>query len=306
MQSNRGAYISIQDAKNVKILGSGTIDTNGMVAYSRNGRGETKIRAVNVFKSENVLFEDVLLRNSNSWAVHIMQSKDFTARNVKIFSGKDGFDPDSSHDVLIEHVFIQSYDDSIAVKARHPGWTTERITIRDSIVSSVKSALKIGTETRDLITDVTFDNIDVFDGERGIVLYGYDGGPIRDVTWKNIRLFMIDWSDERYSGSVFHFVLSLRDGPTTVENCVVENITANFIYSSEFGGFIGCPLTGVELRNITINVDPPKTGRPNLFSIGSVRDFTIDGLAINWQGNRDRWAGIGGSFINMENVVEYE
>lgn len=167
------AYITIENAQNVLITGVGTIDANGLVAYDVIN-GETKIHNVNIIKSQGVRLADVLFRDSNSWAIHIMQSQGCNVDNVKIFSGKDGIDPDSSKDVTIENVFIQSYDDAIAVKTRFAEYPTENIIVRDSIVSSVKSALKIGTETRALVQNVRFESIDVFDGERGIVLYGSD------------------------------------------------------------------------------------------------------------------------------------
>jgi hypothetical protein len=71
-----------------------------------------------------------------------------------------------------------------------------------------------------VMSNVRFESIDVFDGERGIVLYGSDGGPIEDIVWRNIRLFMIDWKDEQDSGAVFDFEISRRDGLPRVEDCM--------------------------------------------------------------------------------------
>jgi len=283
-------FLKIENAQNVRIAGPGTINANSKIGSRR------KIHNVNIVSSRNVVFEDVLFQNSNSWAVHIRKSDNFTARNVKVFSGKDGFDPDSSRDVLLENVFVVSIDDAVAVKNRYPkdpdGRTTERVTVRNAIVCSTKSALKIGTETRGPIRDITFENCDVFDGERGIVLYARDGGPVEKAVWRNIRMFMVDWPEEDESGTAFHLTIECREALTPVRNCLIENVTANFIYRSELAGLPDAPLNGIEIRNIAIRVDPPKKSRPYLFECGGNVNLAIKGLTIDWQGNEDKWAGI--------------
>ena len=284
-------FIAIENARNVKLCGPGTIDANSLGRHRRHN-----VHLVNITGGQDVTFEDVLFEESNSWAVHIRKSDRFTARNVKVFSGKDGFDPDSSRDVLIDGAFVVAGDDAIAVKNRFPqdanGQTTERVTFRNSIVTTTKSALKIGTETRGPIRDVTFENCDVFDGERGIVLYARDGGPIERVTWRNIRLFMIDWPQEEQSGAVFHLIIDRREGVTPVRDCRIENVTANWIYCSELAGLPDAPLDGITMRNIRAKVDAPKTARPSLFLCRDNVSLKLHGLAVDWQGNEAKWSGI--------------
>jgi len=284
------AFLTIQNQENVKIIGQGIIDTNGKIAYSKNGNdGEVKIRAVNIISSKNVEFKDVLFQNSNSWAIHIFLSENFKADNVKIFSGKDGFDPDASKNVEINNAFIQSYDDAIAVKTRSEKASdiTENVTFKNSIVSSIKSSLKIGTETRAAIRNIRFENCDVFDGERGIVLYARDGGPIEDVTWKNIRMFMIDWPGESNSGAAFDLAIEKRKASTPVKNVVIENITTNTIYRNILEGLPEAFLDGFTFRNVVITVDKPKYGKPYLFQTNQFVNIQADNLVINWNGNKD-------------------
>jgi len=283
------AFLTIQNQENVKIIGQGIIDTNGKIAYSRNESDEeVKIRAVNIISGKDIEFKDVLFQNSNSWAIHIFLSENFKADNVKIFSGKDGFDPDASKNVVINNAFIQSYDDAIAVKTRSEKASdiTENVTFKNSIVSSIKSSLKIGTETRAAIRNVRFENCDVFDGERGIVLYARDGGPIENITWKNIRMFMIDWPGESNSGAAFDLAIEKRKAPTPVKNVVIENITTNTIYRNILEGLPEANLDGVIFRNVEINVDKPKHGKPYLFQTNKFVAIQADSLVINWKGNK--------------------
>jgi len=284
-------FIAIENAHNVRLFGQGTFDANSLSLHRRHN-----VHHVNITSSQDVTLEDLLFKESNSWAIHIRKSDRVTARNVKVFSGKDGFDPDASRDVLVDGAFIVSGDDAVAVKNRFPeaadGKTTERVAVRNTIACSMKSALKIGTETRGPIRDVTFENCDVYDGERGVVLYARDGGPIERATWTNLRLFIMNWPKEKESGTVFHLNIERRERPTPVRDCRIENVCANWIYRSEFAGLPDAPLDGVRLQNITASVDPPKSGKPSLFEArGNVR-LPIEGLTIDWQGNEDKWAGV--------------
>lgn len=284
-------FISIDGARDVKLCGPGVLDANSLARR----RGHN-VHHVNITGSRNVTFEDLLFEQSNSWAVHIRKSDGFTARNVKIFSGKDGFDPDSSRDVLIDGAFVVAGDDAVAVKNRFPeepgGKTTERIGFRNSIVCTTKSALKVGTETRGPIRDVCFEGCDVFDGDRGIVLYARDGGPIERVVWRDIRLFMINWPQEKESGAVFDVTVENRAAPTPVRDCLIENVSANWIFRSRFAGLADAPLTGVTLRNIQARVQSPKSGKPALFLCGDNVNLELKGMAVDWQGHEAEWDGV--------------
>jgi hypothetical protein len=284
-------FIALDNTHNVKFCGPGTID-----AHSTGGRRGHNVHNVNVTGSRQVEFEDVCFEGSNSWGVHVRKSEQFTARNVKVLSGKDGFDPDSSRDVLIDRAFVVSGDDAIAVKNRYPreagGGTTERVVFRNSIVSSTKSALKVGTETRGPIRDVRFEDCDVFDGERGVVLYARDGGPIERVVWRNLRLYMKHWPQEKESGAVFHLTIERRDGATPVRECLIENVSANWIYRSQFAGLPDAPLDGVTLRHITAKVEAPKAGKPFLFECVAHVRVPLEDFKIDWQGNEANWGGV--------------
>jgi hypothetical protein len=284
-------FIAIENADNVRLFGQGTFDANSL---SRR-RGHN-VHHVNITSSKDVVIEDLLFKESNSWAIHIRRSDRFTARNVKVLSGKDGFDPDASRDVLVDGAFIVSGDDAVAVKNRFPdaadGKTTEHVAVRNTIACSMKSALKIGTETRGPIRDVIFDNFEVYDGERGVVLYARDGGPVERATWRNLRFFMVNWPKEKESGAVFHLNIERRERLTPVRDCLIENVTANWIYRSEFAGLPDAPLDGIVMRNIIALVDAPKSAKHWLFEErGNVR-LPVNGLTIDWQGNRDKWSGV--------------
>ena len=299
-------FIYIHNEAYIKIHGPGTIDANYGPLFL-----ETKnIHIIDIVDCHHIELEDVCLRNCNSWALHLFGSDQIRCHNLRILSGKDGIDPDSASDVMIDGVFIMAKDDAVAVKTRKPPKATERVTVRNSIVASDASALKIGTETNSLIRDILFENCDVFDSDRGLVLYARDGGPIENVVWRNIRLFMIHWPHET-GGTPIQLFITQRHGLTPVRNLVIEHINANVIVPCGLAGLPDAPLSSVLLRSVTLRMDAPRGGdsffrgnadayspkfiesqiapRPDVFKTGKYLDIELDGLTIDWQGNRPLW-----------------
>lgn len=287
-------FLDLRDSENVRIHGPGIIDGNGKPYH-----------LVQTERSRDVTLQDSLYRNCTSWAIHLLLVERAAVRNVRILSGKDGIDPDCAKDVTVEGCLVLSKDDSVAVKTRKPPATTERVTVRRCIVASDASALKIGTETRAPIRNVTFEDCEVFDSDRGIILYARDGGPIENVTWRNIRMQMIDWPHET-RGAPFQFQISRRGGATPVRRCLVENVDTTCRVASSLGGLKDAPLDGLVMRNITLRVDRPAgNDRPPLFRVGRHVQVPLSSLTIHWQGNRQRWNGVlSGSGLDVTGVSQ--
>ena len=102
-----------------------------------------------------------------------------TYRNVKIVADRsvvntDGFNPDSSQDVLVDGCFLLCGDDTIAIKSSGASnllRNVERITVRNSQFITTTSAMKMGTESfADYHRDITFENNDVILADRAINL----------------------------------------------------------------------------------------------------------------------------------------
>jgi polygalacturonase len=105
----------------------------------------------------------------------------------------DGLDPDSSHDVLIERVVIDTGDDAIAVKSGwdQPGIDFARpsfnIVVRDSYLSTGANAFCMGSEMSGGIYNVTAVNVSCVDVDSCFRLKSAlgRGGEIRDISMLN-------------------------------------------------------------------------------------------------------------------------
>ncbi|HEX3084863.1 MAG TPA: glycosyl hydrolase family 28 protein, partial [Pyrinomonadaceae bacterium] len=114
------ALINVNDAKNVKISGGGTIDGRGEKWWAKYGalRREyepkglrwasdydaERVRLMVIWKSSDVVVENLSLKRSGFWTVQVVYSDHITVDGVKITDNKgpstDGVDIDSSSYVL--------------------------------------------------------------------------------------------------------------------------------------------------------------------------------------------------------------
>jgi len=192
--------IHLRDCENVRIQGRGVIDAQGRaLRLSGKNVSASRSKLIRSVRARNIVVEDVILRDSGTWGVHLIESENLRFTGVKLISNTrhddpafpwecntDGFDPDNSSHVLIERSFVSSNDDSIAVKLRYG--TRHDIVFRDNTVWTVKSALKIGSEVYERkLSDVVFENNDVIRADRGIVVYAYCGATVENVRWQDNR-----------------------------------------------------------------------------------------------------------------------
>lgn len=187
-----GTFIYINKSRNIQLRGKGVIDASGMASYHRldNG-GEVKVHNVDIEDSQNIFFEDLLFMDSNSWGLHFKKNTDVNVKNVKVFSGKDGIDPDSTSNITIDTVFIQSIDDSVAVKTRFEDVPASNITVRNCIVQSRATALKVGTEVRARLNNILFSDCTIFDSDRTVNLSASEDADKRttNASQRNIRIY---------------------------------------------------------------------------------------------------------------------
>jgi polygalacturonase len=131
------ALINVNDAKNVKISGGGTIDGRGEKWWLKYGtvRREyepkglrwasdydaERVRLMVIWKSADVSIENLSLKRSGFWTVQVVYSDHVTVDGVKITDNKgpstDGVDIDSSSYVLVQNCDIDNNDDDICLKA---------------------------------------------------------------------------------------------------------------------------------------------------------------------------------------------
>ena len=106
-------------------------------------------------RCENILIENISLKNSPFWEIHPLMSKNITIRNVKVNStgpNNDGCDPESCRNVLVENCNFNTGDDCIALKSgrnedsRTNGMPIENVVIRNCNMENGHGGIVIGSE----------------------------------------------------------------------------------------------------------------------------------------------------------------
>jgi len=199
-------FIFINNAKNIKVSGLGTIDGNGTEILGVNNPQEVRsldgMRLLFMLNSKNISFNGIVLKDAARWNTHFMGCEDITFKNCKMmnnlinnefFGSLDGWDPDASKRVLIENCFGWAGDDNVAIKCTGYGNygvynNVKDITVRGCVFLTKKSALKIGTETRcESYKRIVFEDNDIIEADRVMGINVRDRATVDGVLFKNIR-----------------------------------------------------------------------------------------------------------------------
>jgi glycosyl hydrolase family 28 len=224
------ALINVNDQRNVKLSGGGTIDGRGQKWWDKywalrreyDPRGlrwaadydAERVRLMVVWKSSDVTVENLNLKRSGFWTVQVVYSDHVTVDGIKITDNKgpstDGVDIDSSSHVLVQNCDIDNNDDDICLKAGRDydglrvNRPTEYVVIRNNVTRRGGGILSFGSETSGGIRKVVaYQNRGIGTNE-GIRFKSAKtrGGfvediLIRDVKMENVPLaftFTLNWN----------------------------------------------------------------------------------------------------------------
>ncbi len=224
------ALINVNDQKNVKLSGGGTIDGQGQKWWDKywklrrdyEPRGlrwasdydAERVRLMVVWKSADVTVDNLKLKRAGFWTMQVVYSDYVTVSGVKISENKgpstDGVDIDSSSHVLVEHCDIDNNDDDICLKAGRDSdglrvnRPTEYIVVRNNITRHGGGMLSFGSETSGGIRKVVAYQNQGIGTTEGIRFKSAKtrGGFVEDVLIRNIRMenvllpftFTLNWN----------------------------------------------------------------------------------------------------------------
>ncbi|MFT4176053.1 MAG: glycoside hydrolase family 28 protein [Luteolibacter sp.] len=135
-----------------------TMGSTGVPVEQRQmAEGENNLRPqfIQFNRCRNVLIENVKIRNSPFWCVHLLLCDSVVVRGLDIFArghNNDGIDPEGTRNVLIENCRFNQGDDAIAIKSgtNHDGWRlntpSENIVMRNCIINQAQQLTAIGSE----------------------------------------------------------------------------------------------------------------------------------------------------------------
>jgi polygalacturonase len=192
----------------------------------------------------------------------------------------DGIDPDHCRDVEIRKCNIVCGDDAIVIKATRQDkkWgPSANITVKDCVIETKDSGLKIGTETTEDIHDIHFERCEIKSSCRGLTIQLRDEGNV----------YGIDFSDIK-------FVASYQAAPWWGRG---EAISFTAIPRTK-GGKVGT-IHDVRVRNVTGRAE--NSIRINGTPESRIRNVTLDHVAVTF----DRWTKYPGAVFDNRPTTAY-
>jgi hypothetical protein len=215
--------ISLTDKKTVYVA-PGAIVHGALKADRKNdvcirGRGilsgkdftKYQYRMVELINLKNAEVEGITIVDSHHWTVNLVVCTNVDVHNVKIVNEApvdDGIDVVGSRDVRVDHCFIRTADDCVAIKAGIDGYFdgasgTGKDVVNVSVKNSVfwtpnpeSNIFEIGYETEtDTIKNIYYENNDIIHlpgklySKKGAFAIHNSGRAVVDhIVYKNIRI----------------------------------------------------------------------------------------------------------------------
>ena len=289
----RAPFIGGLNLSDVVIRGGGTINGNGEVWWRRHMLGKetfTRGRLVEFLYTDGLLLEDLLLLNSPFWTVHPTYSSNVVARRLVIRNptdspNTDGFDPDSTVNVSLVDSYFEVGDDGVAIKS---GWDcfgidtnrpSRNIVIRNLTVNSPCCAgICIGSEMSGGVENIDISDLYLKSVGQGLrIKSGLGrGGFVRNVTYRNVDMLNTIHTaiqvNEFYGNRNPSCGDRDKNAVPIIDKIVYENIRANGTGGVDFEGLEQHAITGISMRNVTIN----RSGSENVFTCSNVNGTSLN------------------------------
>ena len=271
-EHGRQSLLSAKDAEDITIRGGGTIDGMGASWWVK--PGQPRPRLIVFDHCKHVLMENVTVQNWPMWQIVPYYSEDLTFRNMKVLAPEpeghntDGINPFSSKHILIEHVYIDTGDDNVAIKSGQPNSPgpddpSEDIIIRDCTFMK-GHGLSVGSETAGGVQHVRVERVTFNGTTQGIrIKSGRDrGSDIGDFVYKDLAMqnvgTAIQITDYYGGGATREGALAATMVPETrltphIHDITIENVKITGAkVAIDIEGLPESPFKNVTLKNVQI------------------------------------------------------
>jgi len=293
---------------NVAIRGDGpasVLDGQGEYWWARKRthvEKYTRGHLIELMYTQNVEISDLTMRNSPFWNTHIYDSDNVHIHGVSIQApddspNTDGWDPDSSRNVLIENSTYRGGDDCIAIKS---GWDcfgeaygkpSANITIRNLTCDGPVAGIAIGSEMSGGITNISVQRVHFVraNGAAHVKTSASRGGYVTNVTFADVT-FADGASisegilvDSHFGDANPSCPKGWRPAhPPVMANYTFERIDGRSAYLRDspfhFVGGGGTALTGMVVRDVHF---PAAAGKPN-WTCAGVTGKAFHGTVEPW------------------------
>jgi polygalacturonase len=259
------ALIVAVDADDVGIEGSGTVDGQGPALKAKQHPFAIRPFLVRWVRSSQVTMRDVHLINPGAWTLNFYQTKGAVVDGVTIrtrglgLHNNDGVNIDSSEDIVVRNVDVDSGDDALVIKSTGAR-PSRNIVATNCKLSSHTNAIKLGTESFGGFDNITVSHCAITRTDMaGIALYTVDGGSLRHVTISDITMDGVTVPISIRRGArlkTFREGDQPRATPGPLSDVTIRNVDAKNIgmVGMLVNGVPGYPVERLTLENIHLQL----------------------------------------------------
>ncbi len=227
---------------------------------------------VDITNSNKILIEGVTIQNSPQYNIITFVCDGLTVRNVRILNpgrtapNTDGIDPLSTSHVLIEHAYIDTGDDDIAIKSGLVGRDDPLVPSTDIVIRDCTfvngHGLSIGSETAGGVRNVTVERVSFKGTRQGIRIKSGRGrgNDIGNFIYRDITMDGVETPIQItmcYTGcGPDGAEQAMAEHTPRFHDILIENLTAtNAKNAMQVVGLPESPVKGLTLRNVKITAD---------------------------------------------------
>lgn len=211
-QQRGKCLIGALNAKNIALIGKGTVDGRGQLfkyeelakRLKKLGIAKSKLKEyvsnrpflLRFVKSSGIIVTDISLKQPAAWTCHFFQCNDILVDGINIHShahkNNDGIDLDSSKDAVIKNCTIDAGDDAICFKTTSPV-ATQNVEVSNCQLKSDWGTIKFGTESMGDFRNITITNCYIHETRGGgIKILSVDGANIHNIKIDSIEMEKVD------------------------------------------------------------------------------------------------------------------
>ena len=274
----RVSLLHADKVTDIAIMGEGTVDGQGQGWWTRQltrAKGtpeDPRPMLVDITNSNKILIEGVTIQNSPQYNIITFVCDGLTVRNVRILNpgrtapNTDGIDPLSTSHVLIEHAYIDTGDDNVAIKSGLVGRDDPLVPSSDIVIRDCTfvngHGLSIGSETAGGVHNVTVERVS-FKGTRQGVRIKSGRGRGNDIGNFTYRDITMDGVETPIQITMCYTGCSPNGGEEPMaehtprfHDILIENLTAtNAKNAMQIVGLPESPVKGLTLKNVKITAD---------------------------------------------------
>jgi hypothetical protein len=277
-----------ENQSNIGITGQGTFNGNGTATIFAEYHS-TSPMGFRFISCSNVKYEGVTLRNSAFWMMHNFNIDSLLIKNLYIvnqsWGNNDGIDIDGCRNVLVDSCYADCNDDAVVLKTTSPLANNNNVEVRNCTLATYSRALKIGTETFGITSNVYMHDCNVVFSTHGFLNGGtaldginfatVNGGGMENILVNNITMTGV---------SAPIFIRLGNEGITYTDTAAV-------------------PSTGY-IRNVSINNITATAAKDTTGSITGVPGYyahsiSLSNIDITFPGG---WPALDSNFVVPENI----